>query len=839
MSPRPDGKIARSQDQVADLLRRWRQGLGTAWSAPVLLGFLGFLLAANLAGPLNPGLARVLLALVLAAILVPVVRRAPDAPLGARVVWLSAPLWPLLAAHLPGPSAPSINLLVVLAALTGAARLARDDDAARALHVAANTIALATFALLGVRHLPVVWTWFEALAEGISRAAATLSGAPVELGPTFAGVWVFLLYGLLAVVYVAGGAWRHTQLALRALGLFVLCGAGVVAFAAAIPWIEVALRGGAQVLLTPPTIHVFDPDQPSQMPPGRPASIGNVILVLILWLPTRVLLRPLPPASTTQGRRGHPVLAPVAALAVLVGADGLMARPTPTAPDASKIAFYDGGALDFSRPEPGRYGLIQAGMFGGTEHLLELAGDQLVTASEETLPAVLGDVDVLVVINPRERFGERQHEAIWRFVRGGGGLLVMGDHTDLFGIMDPLNHLLAPIQTRFIFDSAFPLRSHWQYAVEVRPHPITAGVVDHRDLQIGTGGSLVIENPGVRPIVVGRYAFSDFGNRLNAGQGGLLGDYRYQVGERLGDVTLVAAAEVGDGRVVVFGDTSTFQILALPQALDFVRNVFAHLAGGRETRSGTVTVLLLGLVVVGGMGLVWWFGRGVAVPLALILLAADASHDFAHAPEARAPLDPAAAVALVDTEHVPRVPYGFFVDGAIGGLFASLYRTGYLPVTGRLSSDGAIDQAGLIVLFAPAKPFGTQALDTLGRFLGDGGTVLIVADGRAPHLVEGPLDLCGLAIEPLPLGPAKAPWDAEEVEMVDAWPVRATGAHPAIVHAAWEGYPLIVETHPGRGRCLAVGDPRFFHDENFEGERLFHPVNVQFIDSLLAGRRGS
>ncbi len=821
--------LRRRHARLGDLHRDAKEERG-AWT-PVVLGFLAFLLAAGLAGPLSPALTRALLALALGAVVVPVVRRARGAALWARAALLFVPVWPLVAAHVTHGDATAIDLLAVVAGLAGAAWLGRATALGRTLALGADAVALAALVVVGMRQLPVVWSGLDAVALAISRSAGSLSGTPVELGPTFAGVWVVVLYAALGAVFVAAGGRRTLTPALRAGALLVVTLALVVAYAAVMPWIEAGLRAAAQALVMPPADHVFDPDQPRQLRPGTLASIGNVLLVLAMWLPARFLLRPAPAAPA--GGRGRPLVAALAVLAIVVGAGGLGTRSALVAPAGATIAFYDDGMLDFSSPERGRYGLNQVGMFGSASRFLELAGYQVAKVARADLPDALKTVDVLVVINLRQSFDDREREAIWSFVRKGGGLLVLGDHTDLFGMMKPLNRLLEPIGTRFIFDSAFPLRSHWQDAIEVRPHPITSGVVDARDLEIGTGGSLVLDDLRARPVVVGRYAFSDLGNRLNDGQGGMLGDYRYQVGERLGDVVLVASAEVGDGRVVVFGDTSTIQILSVPQARAFVDRVFAYVAGGSERRPAALGIALWVLLGVGVVGLIWTRRPGaLVVPLALALLAAAAVRDL-RPPPAPTPLRPPEAVALVDTGHVPYAPYEFFVEGSIGGLFAALYRAGYLPVTGGLNNED-LDQVGMVVLFAPSAPYSAADRDRLARFLERGGTLLIVADGRHPELVAGPLGLCGMAIDPLPLGPATAPWHGKELEMVDAWPIRAIGDQALTIHAAWKGYGLVAETRPGRGRCLAVGDPRFFHDQNFEGERQFQPVNVAFVDALLA-----
>lgn len=59
--------------------------------------------------------------------------------------------------------------------------------------------------------------------------------------------------------------------------------------------------------------------------------------------------------------------------------------------------------------------------------------------------ATLADVDVLVVKTPTEAYAPEEIDAVERFVRRGGGLLLVGDHTNVFGTT---THL-APLAERF------------------------------------------------------------------------------------------------------------------------------------------------------------------------------------------------------------------------------------------------------------------------------------------------------------------------------------------------------------------------------------------------------
>jgi hypothetical protein len=79
--------------------------------------------------------------------------------------------------------------------------------------------------------------------------------------------------------------------------------------------------------------------------------------------------------------------------------------------------------------------------------------------------------------------------------------------------------------------------------LQFQAHPITTQVTRSTEAVISVGASLEIRPPA-RPVVVGRYGFSDLGNAVNE-RGAYLGDYQYQVGEQVGDVVLAAGGEVG------------------------------------------------------------------------------------------------------------------------------------------------------------------------------------------------------------------------------------------------------------------------------------------------------
>jgi len=803
------------------------EGVGGVLALPCVAA----LLAARLIGPGSPAFGRFCVVCLLALYTARAARLlGADLPWGGWLLRASS-LLPVPLALFATDGGHQTDLFCVVAVCVACALATHGRPGAGAFRTAARAVAVFAGVYLVSRYSSLLWLGLEGVAAIISGVAGWFGGARLHLGPTPAGVWALILAFAMSLP-LRPGLRERLRTRARPIIAYVLAGVALaITLVALQPLIEGAIKAAAQAILTPPAYLLGESDQPGRIPPGATAGLGSVILILLL-VP---LGRRLGAVELADAQSAAPALRrawlglPLLALGV-----GLLVSQPSVQPATGAIAIYEDGFFDLTRPERGRYGLIQAGLYGGLKELLARSGQPMRVIDREALRQGLGDIAVVVLINPKQRLEPELHEALWKFVRGGGGLLVLGDHTDLFGIMSPLNELLSPLGITFEFDSAYPLRRHWQHSLEVRPHPITAGVKGALEAQIGTGASLRLSSAAARPLIVGRHAFGDYGNRLNDGQGGLLGDYRYQLGERLGDLVLVAAAEVGQGRVVVFGDTSTFQVLGLPFAHGFTRQLFAYLAQPTPSRLGGS--LLGGLLVVAGLGL--WFAWGGASTSALLLVAVVTAGEAGALLVPHAPLPPLASpgsVAVVDARHSPLFAFEFFATRSYGGLFTAAHRAGFLPVADHSEGPGAIDAAGMAMFLAPARFPGATDLAAIERLLARGGTLFVAAGGQFRGPANALLKLCGLRIDPVPLGPVQYPWQGTRVDFFDAWAISAEDPARATAHATSKGFAVVMETVAGGGRCIAIGDHRFLDDERFEGERQFHAANVRFMDALLAG----
>lgn|GEM_PF-1475230 len=121
------------------------------------------------------------------------------------------------------------------------------------------------------------------------------------------------------------------------------------------------------------------------------------------------------------------------------------------------ILFFKHGTLDWDIAKFGNYGQRSGGMFGIMPRHLKKPGFKTLMINTIT-PSVLKSADTLVMINLNKAFRKNELFIIWNFVKQGENLLLLGDHSDLGGLMKNFNRVLGPVNLKFKFDSAMPSR---------------------------------------------------------------------------------------------------------------------------------------------------------------------------------------------------------------------------------------------------------------------------------------------------------------------------------------------------------------------------------------------
>ena len=680
-----------------------------------------------------------------------------------------------------------------------------DDSRRRDIALLIPAVAFFMMAYLAVRHVPHVWWLADQASLAFSRATGRLIGQAYAFSATASGFRVMLF---MACWGLAGFIWAERR---RVYDLVIFLGM-LVAVTAAVELLLTALAIAVQMWFGHLVFLLFN---------------SQVIFLLAALGPVAWYRRRKVGAGTGAAAVPRPRLAPALLLAGLLIGLGLTLTIFPHA-GRGRVLIVAEGLLNCRLPVFGFYGERSGGMFGRLPGFLEAQGYEGLRVARPITAETLEGSKALIVINLMEMFSEDEKAAVWDFVLRGGSLLVLGDHTGVAGIRLPFNDLLEPVNIEFEFDSATFWAQGWRDAMELMPHPVNRDVIDAEDIQIWIGASLAIRPPA-RPVIVGKYGYSDIGDEANV-ERSYLGDRRHNPGEKIGDLVLVAEADYGAGRVLAFGDTSPFQNGALVSSWAFAQRVFQWLTGD----AGRVPLWASAALIAAGVAVLALSLRGPSAPAyAFICIAAGiavaagvASHFSGLPPAPRIDLPK----ALVDFSHAERFDQLTWYDDCIGGFEFNLMRNGYSAHLMRTFQEDLVLESQVLAVIAPSAPFDPSEIQVIEEFMKGGGLFILSVGYEEKDRSEALLARFGASIENVPLAHFEVEVLGQSVRFAEAWPLIITdpeavalAGHPEYPH------PVMVFIPRGHGGALLVADSQFLLNSNLESLEQWYEGNIMFL----------
>jgi hypothetical protein len=423
----------------------------------------------------------------------------------------------------------------------------------------------------------------------------------------------------------------------------------------------------------------------------------------------------------------------------------------------------------------------------------------------------LGACDVLVLKIPTSRYTSPEVLAIERFVERGGGLLLIGEHTNFRGSGVHLNDVARRFGFRFEYDYCYGIDELFSqhYVKPLSAHPVLAYLSE-----VTLAGSC-----SIRPrIGSGRAVMRATGLKNHPPDyhaSNFIGATDDRAEMRSGAFIQMWATRHGAGRVVAFTDSTIFSNFSTfePGKSELMMGMVEWLNRTGGGWGGTVSFVLGALLLAGGA----FLGRRLAERTVLLAsLLAGGSVGIGHASRANEsmPYPPRARpfVRVNVDRTVSRVPLS--KSGFIGGkrdgfgIFEQwILRLGYF--TSRREGEEVFDGRAALVLYPSAAP-GRSYLERMEAFVADGG-VLVVVD--APENEESTADELlapfGLRLDErvLPGGTLEVPAGWRTVPVKSARPVG--GGEPWI---RLDGQPVCVRHAHGKGRVVVVGFGERFTD---------------------------
>ncbi len=352
-----------------------------------------------------------------------------------------------------------------------------------------------------------------------------------------------------------------------------------------------------------------------------------------------------------------------------------------------------------------------------------------VTIHQAPLTAeTLTETDVLILKTPTRPYTDEEVELVLQFVDGGGGLYVISDHTNIFGMSSYLEPIVEQLGFNYNWDTVFDITTtddqFWERTTPL-PHPVVEHLASYRYLT----GCSIHPNKLIPTPMVGLSAGSDL---LNYSTGNFFDNHPPRADMRFGPMIQLVALRKGKGRVVGFTDSTTYSNFAM-----FWGSRLAHLLGiidWLNRRNGFPLNLTSGLLGVLLLGVLGWRGRlsgrllTVLILPAFTLVALPARLLQLQAYPLPEKLTPGPCALLDTTVSLVHLPLDNKLSHEdplnLETAFIWLYRTGLLPQLG----DATIQpEEKLRVIFNPQGNWDEERCATLNGFLNDGGTLLVLA----------------------------------------------------------------------------------------------------------------
>jgi len=683
-----------------------------------------------------------------------------------------------------------------------------------------------TLFMIFAKRISIVWLWIQKLSLSASHFAELLAGK-IALGPSISGLDIlisFLLFLLVFVFYIK----RNKKYKIKILPL-IICYSSILiiiwfiylvvlsAIQIHSPDVLIKLKYFLFLVLLIPLFHIIFRYDIMEIEIFGKKNFKDIKKKNLLrkWETTAII-----------------ILTLYSIISIATYAYGES--------DGGTVTLYKPNIGSFDIPHYGNYGRYASGFFGLLPYYLNISGFST-QVTDNITQEILNESNVLVIININETFTKKEFDMIWDFVDDGGSLLVLGDHTNISGIMDTLNNLLKPVGIKYKFDAALSLKNHWTECYSLMNHQITQKIRNDNEVGISVGASLEL-SASAFPIIIGKYGYSDRGDPLKISNA-FLGDYEYEPGEQLGDVILCAGAYYGKGKVIVFGDTSTFQNPVIPYSYSTVSGVFSWLSNSR-TKSLDYAQIVMSIIAL-IIAFYIYFRTKITALLSIFPLFICISlllSTFIN-PILLGKENITGPVAYIDCSHNELINLEPYTDDSVDGLVLNLARNGYLPIIMRSFSSKQLLDGEILVLIAPMKNFTPKEIERIEQFVSKGGLLIICSGFHekwsiTPLLKKFGLDIVNIPLGPIPYTEESPTYHQMEPRFVESYPIVYQNDNTNIstfyqVNISGKYYNIIIFKEIGNGGLLLIGDARFLLNKNLESLFEYWPGNVKLFRDMF------
>jgi len=447
--------------------------------------------------------------------------------------------------------------------------------------------------------------------------------------------------------------------------------------------------------------------------------------------------------------------------------------------------------------------------------------------------------DTLILKTPSIPYTPNEVDAITAHVRRGGGLLVIGDHTNVFGTTSVLNPVLAPFGLRLGYDATYRLRDGGFTVYESRgtADPILQHIAQFDFLTSCSlyGGAFTL------PVI---YDARILANVADYSTPNFFPESRVALTSTFGAFLQAGAVEAGRGRVVAFTDSTCFSNFSLHMDgyTGFLLGTIEYLRRENPLPGWRPMATALGGIAAAGGLAIWAASRrrsAVIVGLVSVLVGCGAAagvtaalHRAAYpvpSPRKDVPyvyFDLSESRARIEAQ--PSVTGPLSSRAAFNTFFTWTQRAGLVPTLVK-GEARALAEGRPYVILNPTGPPGSSRERLVDYVRNKGGSLVLMGDPvRDEEALEGYCALFGLTLVP----------NQSQSLILSTGEVSSSKISPA--QTVYTSVARI-----GAGRVVVVSDSVAFSDLSLGGgftvpstvQRRLYDLEFWLFGTLLASER--
>ena len=450
---------------------------------------------------------------------------------------------------------------------------------------------------------------------------------------------------------------------------------------------------------------------------------------------------------------------------------------------------------------------------------------------------------LVVLICLQSKMPHEHKNALYESVKKGiSNVMILGDHTDIMGVEEPFNDIMAPLGIELNYDSAIPF-GQWGSQIKHHRHPINGGralapIGKGNEPGVSVGASLKLDKNVAYPVIEAVDGFLDQGTP-DAPQFAGLGDMMYTSNEIRGGFVLIAERCFGKGTFLAIGDTALFQNTSLAQNFDYVASIFSYLTHTPYLLNSPLFFWLLlvgGLIVVCDLILNYSNFLSVGAILVMVFISC-ASSDLRSQSDIIRSLE--CGVIIIDNKHGENFKHHDSERG-ITGLLELLYekKDEITLISNSLSLLPSQNIKGIVFL-APRGTSINRHKERIKSFVNNGGWILFASGYYEMVGHEDLLDAFGVRILPVPLGSTQQITVTDQrfpytPTFAETWEI-STSTQDWTTEASGFDLPIVVTNSFGHGKIVVISDSFYFLNGHLgDGSMVsISERNFEFLSSLL------